>query len=110
MAPAYLLTEFKYAHQIHAYYTRHRDLLRLPLAKTTKYQGSFRFKGARAFNTLSLSIRSVNEQQGVQDPGETSSHALFTILALSIFSYSALFLMCFYICITLSFSCLILLK
>ena len=61
MAPAYLLTEFKYAHQIHAYYTRHRDLLRLPLAKTTKYQGSFRFKGARAFNTLPLSIRSVNE-------------------------------------------------
>ena len=47
MAPAYLLTEFKYAHKIHAYYTRHRDLLRLPLAKTTKYQGSFRFKGAR---------------------------------------------------------------
>ena len=57
----YLLTEFKYAHQVHAYYTRHCDLLRLPLAKTTKYQGSFRFKGARAFNTLPLSIRSVNE-------------------------------------------------
>ena len=30
MAPAYLLTEFKDAHQIHAYYNRHRDQLRLP--------------------------------------------------------------------------------
>ncbi len=42
MSPDYLLTEFKYAHQVHTYNTRHRDLLRLPLAKTTKYQGSFR--------------------------------------------------------------------
>jgi hypothetical protein len=41
MSPDYLLTEFKYAHQVHTYNTRHRDLLRLPLAKTIKYQGSF---------------------------------------------------------------------
>ena len=57
LAPAYLLTEFKYAHQIHTYNTRHCDLLRLPLAKTAKYQGSFRFNGARAFNALPLKIR-----------------------------------------------------
>ena len=35
---------WKYAHQIHSYNTRHRDLMRLPLAKTAKYQGSFRLK------------------------------------------------------------------
>ena len=52
LAPAYLLTEFKYAHQIHSYNTRHRDLLRLRLGKTAKYQGSFRLNGARAFNAL----------------------------------------------------------
>ena len=57
LAPAYLLTEFKYAHQIHTYNTRHCDLLRFPLAKTAKYQGSFRFNGARAFNALPLKIR-----------------------------------------------------
>ena len=58
MAPAYLLTEFKHAHQIHAYYTRHRDQLRLPQAKTTKYQGSFRINGARAYNSLPRNIKS----------------------------------------------------
>ena len=54
MAPAYLLTEFRHAHQIHTYNTRHRDLLRLPIAKTVKYQGSFRYNGARTFNALPL--------------------------------------------------------
>ena len=57
MAPAYLLTEFRHAHQIHTYNTRHRDLLRLPLAKTVKYQGSFRYNGARTFNALPLNVR-----------------------------------------------------
>ena len=52
LAPAHLLTEFKYAQQIHSYNTRPRDLLRLPLAKTAKYQGSFRLIVARAFNAL----------------------------------------------------------
>ena len=54
MALAYLLTEFRHAHQIHTYDTRHRDLLRLTLAKTVKYQGSFRNNGARTFNALLL--------------------------------------------------------
>ena len=61
LAPAYLLSEFKYAHQIHTYNTRHCDLLRLPLAKTAKYQGSFRFNGARAFNALPLKIRNATD-------------------------------------------------
>ena len=38
-------------------YTRHWDLLRLP-ARTTKYQGSFRFTGAKICNTLPLDLRS----------------------------------------------------
>ena len=63
LSPAYLLTEFKHAHQFHTYNTRHRDLLRLPLAKTTKYQGSFRYNETRTFNTLPLSIRNISEFQ-----------------------------------------------
>ena len=61
LSPAYLLTEFKHAHQFHTYNTRHRDLLRLPLAKATK--GSFRYNGACTFNTLPLSIRNISEFQ-----------------------------------------------
>ena len=60
---AYLLTEFKHALQFHTYNTRHRDLLRLSLAKTTKCQGSFRYNGARTFNALPLSIRNIIEFQ-----------------------------------------------
>ena len=63
MSPDYLLTEFKYAHQVHTYNTRHRDLLRLPLAKTTKYQGSFRYNSARTFNALPPNIQNINEFQ-----------------------------------------------
>ena len=33
MAPLYLLSEFRHAHQVHSYYTRSRDLLRPPFAK-----------------------------------------------------------------------------
>ena len=42
LAPAYLLNEFSYSRDFHSYNTRYRDLLRLPLPGTTKYQGSFR--------------------------------------------------------------------
>ena len=52
IAPSYLLSEFRHAHLFHGYNTRSRDLLRPPLAKTTKYQGSFRINGARTYNTL----------------------------------------------------------
>ena len=41
--------------------TRHSDLLRLPQARTTKYQGSFRFSGAKIWNTLSLELRSTHD-------------------------------------------------
>ena len=41
LAPPYLLDEFKHASYYHNYNTRHRDLLRLPLARTSKYQSSF---------------------------------------------------------------------
>ena len=43
------------------YYTRHRDQLQLPQAKTTKYQGSFRINGARAYNSLPRNIRSASD-------------------------------------------------
>ena len=61
LAPSYLLTEFRHAREIHQYNTRHRDLLRLLLAKTTKYQGSFRYNGASTFNSLPASVRSLRE-------------------------------------------------
>ena len=47
MAPLYLLSELRHGHQIHGYNTRSHDLLCPPLAKTAKYQGSFRIKDAR---------------------------------------------------------------
>ena len=40
IATSYLLSEFRRGHQIHSHFTRQRDQLRLPLAKTTKYHGS----------------------------------------------------------------------
>ena len=45
-------TEFSHSRDFHSYNTRHRDLLRLPLARTTKYEGSFRFSGAKIWNTV----------------------------------------------------------
>ena len=57
LAPAYLLHEFRFANEIHAYNTRNRDLLRLPLARTKKYQGSFRYNGAKTWNLLPSSFR-----------------------------------------------------
>ena len=49
--------EFSHARDFHSYNTRHRDLLRLPLAWRTKYQGSFRFSGTKIWNTLPLTLR-----------------------------------------------------
>ena len=36
------------------------DLLRLSLAKTSKYQGSFSYKGAEVWNTLTSKLRNIN--------------------------------------------------
>ena len=61
LAPAYLLNEFSHSRDFHSCNTRYRDLLRLPLARTTKYQGSFRFNGAKISNTLPLALRSEHD-------------------------------------------------
>ena len=52
LAPVYLLNEFNYSREFHAYNTRHKDQLHLPLARTTKYQSSFRYNGAEIWNRL----------------------------------------------------------
>ena len=61
LTPAHLLNEFTHARDFHSYNTPHRDLLRLPLARTTKYQASFRFSRAKIRNTLPLALRSVHD-------------------------------------------------
>ena len=61
LAPPYLLNEFSYSRDFHSYNTRHRDLLRPPLAKTTKYQGSFRFSGTKIWNSLPLDLRRTHD-------------------------------------------------
>ena len=60
-APAHLFHEFSHSRDFHSYNTRHRDLLRLPLAKTIKYQGSFRFSGDKFWNTLPLDLTSEHD-------------------------------------------------
>ena len=57
MAPAYLLDDFHSSEQIHNYNTRNRDLIRLPLAKTTKFQTSFKYNAAKSWNTLPRNLR-----------------------------------------------------
>ena len=61
LALAYLVNEFSDTHDFHSYNTRHKDLFRLPLARTTKYQCSFRFSGAKIWNTLPLALRSKHD-------------------------------------------------
>ena len=60
-APAHLFNEFSHSRDFHSYNTRHRDLLPLPLARTTKYQGSFRFSGAKFWNTFPLDLTSEHD-------------------------------------------------
>ena len=60
LAPAYLLHDFHYSRDFHAYNTRNKDLLRLPLAKTTNCQTSFRYNGAKAWNDLPYNLRIEN--------------------------------------------------
>ena len=61
LASAYLLIEFSHSRDFHSYNTRNRDSLRLPLARTTKYQASFRFRGAKIWNTVPLDLRSKHD-------------------------------------------------
>ena len=60
LVPAYLLHDFHYSRDFHPYNTRNKDLLRLPLAKTTKYQTSFRYNGDIAWNDLPYKLRIEN--------------------------------------------------
>ena len=57
LALVYLLHEFNYSREFHPYNTRHKDQLRLLLAKATKYQSSFRYNGAKIWNGLPLRLR-----------------------------------------------------
>ena len=52
LAPAYLLDDFHYSEQIHNYDIRNKDLIRLPLAKTTKFQTSYKYNATKSWNTL----------------------------------------------------------
>ena len=49
LAPAYLLDDFHSSEQTHNYNTRNKDLIRLPLAKTTKFQTSFKYNAAKSW-------------------------------------------------------------
>ena len=57
LAPAYLLDDFHSSEQIHNYDTRNKDLIRLPLAKTTKFQTPFKYNAAKSWNTLPRNLR-----------------------------------------------------
>ena len=57
LASAYLLDDFHSSEQIHNYNTRNKDLIRLPLAKTTKFQTSFKYNAAKPWNTLPRNLR-----------------------------------------------------
>ena len=57
LEPVYLLNELRFSSDIHNYNTRNKDLVRVPRAKTTKYQSSFRCNGAKLWNTLPANIR-----------------------------------------------------
>ena len=61
LAPPYLLNEFSHSRDFHSYNTHHRDLLHPPLAKTTKYQGSFRLSGTKIWNSLPLDLRRTHD-------------------------------------------------
>ena len=57
LAPAHLLDYFHSSEQNHNYDTRNKDLIRLPLAKTTKFQTSFKCNAAKSWNTLPRILR-----------------------------------------------------
>ena len=59
LAPACLLHNFSYSSDFHTYNTCHKEQLRLPLARTKKYQTSFQYNGAKVWNTLLKHIRQI---------------------------------------------------
>ena len=60
LSPTIPLDEFKHSSYYHNDNARHRDLLRLPLARTSKYQSSFRYNGAKTWNLLSTKVRNTS--------------------------------------------------
>ena len=60
LVPAYPLYNFHYLHDFHLYNTQNKDILRLPLAKTTKYQSSSSYNGAKTWNDLPYKLRVEN--------------------------------------------------
>ena len=92
LAPAHPLNEFSHSRDFHSCNTRYRDLLRLPLARTIKYQGSFRFSGAKIWNTLPLALRSEHDlykfELGLERPFRSKPNwafNTFAVLSCSIF-------------------------
>jgi len=102
LAPAYLIDEFSHSRDFHSCNTRHRDLLRLLLAWTTKYQGSFRFSGAKIRNTLPLDLRSEHDinnfsfgLKGTLDPSLTEPPLVLLYLVVPFFIFICL-VCCFF--------------
>ena len=72
IVPSYLLSEFRHSHQLQSHFTRRCDQLRLLLAKTTKYQGSFQINSARAYNSSPhANVRTVKDFNEFIVPSET---------------------------------------
>ena len=101
LAPPYLLNEFSQSRDFRSYNKRHRDLLPLLLARTTKYKSSFRFSGAKIWNTLPLDLRREHDitWKGTLDLSLTEPPLLFFILSCTIF-----YLYWFVPCVVFSFS------
>ena len=47
VAPDYQLSDFQQTFDVHNLRVKTRDLLRLPLARMKKFQGSFSYRGAK---------------------------------------------------------------
>ena len=60
LAPPYLLNEFNFSSDIHKCNTRKKELLRQLLARTFKFQSSFRLNAVKIWNLLPAKIRPKN--------------------------------------------------
>ena len=75
-----------YAHQIHAFYIRHRDELRLPQVKTA------RINGTRAYHSLPRDIRSAIDLRMFKSLAKATSALLYAIPLMIICRYVFLLL------------------
>ena len=58
LTPAYVLKEISHSVDFDSYNTRYRDLLHLPLVRTTSTRALLGSPGAKIWNTLPLALRS----------------------------------------------------